>query len=158
MGIRWLVVRAGSLRGLVRQLSIDQFENEGRRVSMGPDSVGRADGPSTPFLDRSTSSDTSVHKVGLVSSLAQGPYIGIDGCGFSYCCTLEHKPIFCGSCVLASCDRWIVVELQGKGVCLAQRGHCFSWSLIARPASPASAYRSSSSSSSSSIAAVRGCC
>ena len=33
---------AGSLRGMVRQLSIDQFENESRRVSMGPDSVSKA--------------------------------------------------------------------------------------------------------------------
>lgn len=32
----------GSLRGMVRQLSIDQFENESRRVSMGPDSVSKS--------------------------------------------------------------------------------------------------------------------
>ena len=31
----------GSLRGMVRQLSIDQFENESRRVSLGPESVSK---------------------------------------------------------------------------------------------------------------------
>ena len=33
---------SGSLRGMVRQLSIDQFENESRRVSLGPDSAAKA--------------------------------------------------------------------------------------------------------------------
>lgn len=50
----------GQLRGLVRQLSIDQFENEGRRVSMGTDSVGKPQ--RTPLFDRHTS-DPGVHKV-----------------------------------------------------------------------------------------------
>ena len=57
--------RAGSLRGLVRQLSIDQFENEGRRVSMGTDSVGKQSHASgrTPMFDRAMS-EPGVHKVG----------------------------------------------------------------------------------------------
>lgn len=59
----WVWGSVGSLRGLVRQLSIDQFENEGRRVSLGTESVGRSQGSRSPFLDRSASSDTSVHKV-----------------------------------------------------------------------------------------------
>ena len=33
---------SGSLRGMVRQLSIDQFENESRRVSLGPDSAAKS--------------------------------------------------------------------------------------------------------------------
>lgn len=47
----------GQMRGLVRQLSIDQFENESRRVSMGvstgpePSSVARK----TPLFQRSFS-------------------------------------------------------------------------------------------------------
>lgn len=44
----------GQLRGLVRQLSIDQFENESRRVSMGG---GASDGTTsrnkTPLFERS---------------------------------------------------------------------------------------------------------
>ena len=52
----------GSMRGMVRQLSIDQFENEGRRVSLGPDSVSKAAMPS-PMFERS-SSEPGVHKVG----------------------------------------------------------------------------------------------
>lgn len=44
---------SGQLRGLVRQLSIDQFENEGRRVSMVSDATtARA---KTPLFDRSLS-------------------------------------------------------------------------------------------------------
>ena len=39
---------AGSLRGLVRQLSIDQFENEGRRVMTDP-SPGPGNGHSPMF-------------------------------------------------------------------------------------------------------------
>ena len=50
----------GNLRGLVRQLSIDQFENEGRRVSMGTDSVQKPQ--RTPLFERH-SSDPGVHKV-----------------------------------------------------------------------------------------------
>ena len=61
----WSLWRAGSLRGLVRQLSIDQFENEGRRVSMGTDSVGKQSHASgrTPMFDRAMS-EPGVHKVG----------------------------------------------------------------------------------------------
>eukprot|EP00884_Botryococcus_braunii_P021759 jgi/Botrbrau1/8267/Bobra.0001s0018.1 len=59
----------GSLRGLVRQLSIDQFENEGRRVSLGTESAGRAQGLHSPFLGRTASSDTSVHKIVLAELL-----------------------------------------------------------------------------------------
>jgi len=52
----------GSLRGLVRQLSIDQFENEGRRVSMGPD--GKSKTP--PVFERQQSSlAPGVHRVVL---------------------------------------------------------------------------------------------
>ena len=50
----------GNLRGLVRQLSIDQFENEGRRVSMGTSSVEKPQ--RTPLFERHNS-DPGVHKV-----------------------------------------------------------------------------------------------
>ncbi len=52
----------GSLRGLVRQLSIDQFENEGRRV-MGAESAVKlpADGR-TPIFTHSMDPG-SIHKV-----------------------------------------------------------------------------------------------
>lgn len=50
-----------AVRGMVRQLSIDQFENESRRVSMGTDSVGRA---RTPMFDRLPSMP-GVHKLVL---------------------------------------------------------------------------------------------
>ena len=53
----------GNLRGLVRQLSIDQFENEGRRVSMGTDSVGKPQ--RTPLFERNAA-DPGVHKVTVV--------------------------------------------------------------------------------------------
>ena len=49
----------GALGGLVRQLSIDQFENEGRRVSAG--SVEQFSGMNTPVLQRSISFQ-GVHK------------------------------------------------------------------------------------------------
>ncbi|DBB07366.1 hypothetical protein WJX82_002389 [Trebouxia sp. C0006] len=52
----------GNLRGLVRQLSIDQFENEGRRVSMGTDSVGKPQ--RTPLFERNAV-DPGVHKIVL---------------------------------------------------------------------------------------------
>ena len=54
---------SGNLRGLVRQLSIDQFENEGRRVSMGTDSVGKPQ--RTPLFERNAV-DPGVHKVTVV--------------------------------------------------------------------------------------------
>ena len=44
----------------MRQLSIDQFENEGRRVSMHTDSVGK---PIRSPLFEKHSSDPGVHKV-----------------------------------------------------------------------------------------------
>ena len=53
----------GNLRGLVRQLSIDQFENEGRRVSMGTDSVGKPQ--RTPLFERNAV-DPGVHKVTIL--------------------------------------------------------------------------------------------
>ncbi len=53
----------GNLRGLVRQLSIDQFENEGRRVSMGTDSVGKPQ--RTPLFERNAV-HPGVHKVTAV--------------------------------------------------------------------------------------------
>ena len=57
---QWLAAQ-GQMRGLVRQLSIDQFENESRRVSMGvsasePGSVARK----TPLFQRSFSEPVSV--------------------------------------------------------------------------------------------------
>ena len=57
---------AGNLRGLVRQLSIDQFENEGRRVSMGTNSVEKPQ--RTPLFERHNS-DPGVHKA-IIRSLA----------------------------------------------------------------------------------------
>lgn len=50
----------GSLRGLVRQLSIDQFENEGRRV-MGAESASKSG--RTPIFDRTSMDPGSIHKV-----------------------------------------------------------------------------------------------
>lgn len=44
----------------MRQLSIDQFENEGRRVSMGTNSVEKPQ--RTPLFERHNS-DPGVHKV-----------------------------------------------------------------------------------------------
>ena len=54
----------GSLRGLVRQLSIDQFENEGRRVSTGSVEPGgrHARSPLNLGLDRKSFS-MGIHKV-----------------------------------------------------------------------------------------------
>ena len=49
----------GSLRGLVRQLSIDQFENEGRRVD--PESSAKHQKP--PLFERTSMDPGSVHKV-----------------------------------------------------------------------------------------------
>jgi hypothetical protein len=51
----------GDLRGLVRQLSIDQFENEGRRVSMVSEPGGRA---RTPAVERPPP-DPGVHRAVL---------------------------------------------------------------------------------------------
>jgi protein phosphatase len=57
---RAVVVAGGTLGGLVRQLSIDQFENEGRRVSFGtPD--GSHGKEVNKMLDRSMSLQ-GVHK------------------------------------------------------------------------------------------------
>ena len=53
----------GNLRGLVRQLSIDQFENEGRRVSMGTNSVEKPQ--RTPLFERHNSVP-GVHKVDVL--------------------------------------------------------------------------------------------
>ena len=49
----------GSLRGLVRQLSIDQFENEGRRVD--PESSAKHQKPA--FFERTSMDPGSAHKV-----------------------------------------------------------------------------------------------
>ena len=54
----------GSLRGLVRQLSIDQFENEGRRV----DPESSAKHQNLPILERTSMDPGSVHKVEASSS------------------------------------------------------------------------------------------
>jgi hypothetical protein len=54
----------GALGGLVRQLSIDQFENEGRRVSYGtPDSTSQA----RRLLDRQMSISGVQKRVGSLS-------------------------------------------------------------------------------------------
>lgn len=51
----------GQLRGLVRQLSIEQFKNEGRRVSLLDSSGGTpGDQKTTPLVDRAVS-DLGVH-------------------------------------------------------------------------------------------------
>ncbi len=53
----------GSLRGLVRQLSIDQFEDEGRRV-MGAESAVKASADGrTPIFERHSMHPGSIHKV-----------------------------------------------------------------------------------------------
>lgn len=60
----------GSLRGLVRQLSIDQFENEGRRVD--PESSAKHD--RTPFFERPSMDPGDVHKVRIPqSAMKLGP-------------------------------------------------------------------------------------
>ena len=68
----------GNLRGLVRQLSIDQFENEGRRVSHGggsTDTAARGTPPiRTPLFERTSMDPGSVHKVGCDLLLPQGPF------------------------------------------------------------------------------------
>lgn len=54
----------GALGGMVRQLSIDQFENEGRRVSYGtPESASAA----RKLLDRQMSMNTVPKKVELIA-------------------------------------------------------------------------------------------
>lgn len=55
---------SGTLGGLVRQLSIDQFENEGRRVSITPIDASR----STPLIDCSMPF-AGIHKSVLASLL-----------------------------------------------------------------------------------------
>ncbi len=67
----------GSLRGLVRQLSIDQFENEGRRV-MGAESAAKpdADGRPTPIFERHSMDPGSIHKV--CSSLGLSRLHGVE--------------------------------------------------------------------------------
>lgn len=58
----------GALGGLVRQLSIDQFENEGRRVSYGtPESASHA----RRLLDRQTSVSGLQKKVWLHSFVVE---------------------------------------------------------------------------------------
>ena len=57
----------GSLRGLVRQLSIDQFENEGRRV----DPESSAKHQKTPFFERPSMDPGNVHKVWTGTSCFQ---------------------------------------------------------------------------------------
>ena len=66
------VACAGNLRGLVRQLSIDQFENEGRRVSMGTDSVTKPQ--RTPLFERHNA-DPGVHKVHTPSFQASATFV-----------------------------------------------------------------------------------
>lgn len=51
----------GALGGLVRQLSIDQFENESRRVSIGTPGFSDAR-RTTPVLDRAMSGLAGIHK------------------------------------------------------------------------------------------------
>ena len=60
----FLKTTSGSLRGMVRQLSIDQFENESRRVSMGTDSISKA--LPSPMFERN-SNEPCVSKVSLRS-------------------------------------------------------------------------------------------
>ena len=52
----------------MRQLSIDQFENEGRRVSMHSDSAGKP--TRTPLFEKQISGPlTGIHKVELPCNL-----------------------------------------------------------------------------------------
>jgi hypothetical protein len=57
---KFYLYASGSLRGMVRQLSIDQFENESRRVSMGTDSISKA--LPSPMFERN-SNEPCVSKV-----------------------------------------------------------------------------------------------
>jgi len=51
----------GALGGLVRQLSIDQFENESRRVSIGTPGFSDAR-RTTPIIERGASALAGIHK------------------------------------------------------------------------------------------------
>ncbi|KAK9908007.1 hypothetical protein WJX75_001420 [Coccomyxa subellipsoidea] len=55
----------GSLRGLVRQLSIDQFENEGRRVMGAESAIKAAPSDRTPIFERHSMDPGSIHKTVL---------------------------------------------------------------------------------------------
>jgi hypothetical protein len=69
----------GASGGLVRQLSIDQFENEGRRVSYGtPDSTSQA----RRLLDRQMSISGVQKKVFILCS---GPHCTLNTHPFSFC-------------------------------------------------------------------------
>lgn len=62
----------GALGGMVRQLSIDQFENEGRRVSYGtPENATAA----RKLLDRQMSINSVPKKVNDLSLYASPDYI-----------------------------------------------------------------------------------
>ena len=83
---------AGNLRGLVRQLSIDQFENEGRRVSMGTNSVEKPQ--RTPLFERHNS-DPGVHKASIftasVSSCGLVCYKPSIPCQYVPCSSLDFS-------------------------------------------------------------------
>lgn len=77
LSLKWLRCAlqesTGSLRGLVRQLSIDQFENEGRRV-MGAESAAKAAGEGrTPMFERHSMDPGSIHKVCPVKQMWDVP-------------------------------------------------------------------------------------
>lgn len=53
---------SGALGGLVRQLSIDQFENESRRVSIGTPGFSGDSRRTTPIIERTSSALAGIHK------------------------------------------------------------------------------------------------
>lgn len=65
-----VIAQEAPLRGLVRQLSIDQLDNEGRRVSVMP-------GERTPLMQRSVSTPVSGNDVLLASFFASSAFFGI---------------------------------------------------------------------------------
>ena len=80
----------GSLRGMVRQLSIDQFENESRRVSLGPESVSKA-AMGSPMFERS-GADPSVAKVRRRRGAGRGKEGKVRTCGDMSGGGLTHAP------------------------------------------------------------------
>ena len=77
----------GQLRGLVRQLSIDQFENESRRVSMGAGASEASVRKQTPLFERTFSEPVSEVR-------GWWPLVGQPGCaevGKRLRCCKSHR-------------------------------------------------------------------
>lgn len=72
----------GALGGMVRQLSIDQFENEGRRVSYGtPESATAA----RKLLDRQMSINSVPKKVDFIAIFEEYCNLHIESVQLNFC-------------------------------------------------------------------------